>query len=160
PRAVRIGLLVGVALVLCGAADGGAFMGRAGLIAFDRAAPGAEATLLTVDPATGATRTLGAASEPAWSPDGSKLAHVRPGQVYVAASDGTGEALVGAGEDPAWSPDGAKLVVSRSDGKAKQLVVIELASGATTQLTDGTSDSRLPAWSPDGSTIVFSSGNA
>jgi dipeptidyl aminopeptidase/acylaminoacyl peptidase len=156
---VRIGLTLALALVLCGAADGGAFAGRAGLIAFDRSAPGAQTTLLTVDPATGAVRTLGAASEPAWSSDGSRLAYVRAGQVYVAAADGTGESVVGAGEDPAWSPDGTRLVVSRFDGKTRQLVVIDLSSGATTQLTDGGADSRFPAWSPDGSTIAFTTGN-
>jgi WD40 repeat protein len=159
PPGVRIGLIAAVALLLCGVADGGAFAGRAGLIAFDRAAPGTDPTLVTVDPATGAMRTLGLASEPAWSPDGSKLAYVRGGQVYVAGSDGSGETLVGPGEDPAWSPDGTKLVVSRSDGTAKQLVVVDLGDGTTTQLTAGAVDSRFPAWSPDGSTIAFTSGN-
>jgi hypothetical protein len=49
------------------------------------------------DPATGAVRQLVLGDDPAWSPDGLKLAYVREGQVYVANADGTGETLVGPG---------------------------------------------------------------
>lgn len=165
---MRFGLIFALGLVLCGAADGGAFAGRAGLIAFSRTSTGAQTTLVTVDPATGSVHTLGAASEPAWSPDGARLAYVRNGQVYVAAADGTGETLVAAGQDPAWSPDGTRLVLAQYDGKAQadhplgtlQLVVVDLATGSPTQLTDSSVDVRFPAWSPDGASIAFATPTA
>jgi hypothetical protein len=108
------------------------------------------------DPATGAVRQLAVGSDPAWSPDGLKLAYARNGQVYVANADGSGEAAVGAGSSPSWSPDGGALAVSRADGLGiLQVYVLRLADGTATQVTFGTGSALLPAWSPDGQTIVF-----
>jgi Tol biopolymer transport system component len=160
---VRYALTLAVALVLCGVADGGAFPGRNGSIVFGRAGADPQPALVAVDPATGAQRTLGAGSAPAWSSDGSKLAYVRDGTVYVSNADGSGEAAVGGGDFPAWAPGGDRIVVSRYDGVAQpnhplgtlQLVLLDLAAGTALQLTDGTEDAVLPAWSPDGTTIAF-----
>lgn len=131
-----------------------------GLIAF--AQTGTPAGAVDVfDPASGAVHQLALGSAPAWSPDGSKLAYARDGQVYVANADGTGEAAVGSGNYPSWSPDGGALALSRPDGLGiVQVFVLRLADGGTTQLTFGTANAELPAWSPDGKTIVFESGSA
>jgi Tol biopolymer transport system component len=54
--------------------------------------------------------------DPAWSPDGSKLAFVRSDGLYLANADGTGVAAVVPGErlgQPAWKPDGSQLVYMR-----------------------------------------------
>ena len=108
------------------------------------------------DPATGAVRQLVLGGDPAWSPDGLKLAYVRDGQVYVANADGTGETVVGPGRYPSWSPDGGALAVSRTDGLGiLQVYVLRLADGSAQQVTFGTGSALLPAWSPDGATIVF-----
>ena len=113
------------------------------------------------DPTTGAVRQLALGSEPAWSPDGHKLAYVRGGQVYVANGDGSGEAAVGPGRYPSWSPDGGALAVSRTDGLGiLQIYVLRLADGGATQLTFGTGSALLPAWSPDGTAIVFDTQSA
>src|SRR5207245_2867984 len=61
------------------------------------------------------------------------------------------------------SPDGTHLVVGRFDGVTqpglpfgiRQLYLLDLRDGSTTQLTQLTEDAYLPAWSPDGSTIAF-----
>ena len=126
-----------------------------GLIAF--AQTGATPAVVDAfDPATGAVHQLALGSAPAWSPDGSKLAYVRDGQVYVANADGTGEAAVGPGNYPSWSPDGGALAVSRPDGLGiVQVYVLRLPDGSATQVTFGTASALLPAWSPDGKTIVF-----
>jgi len=165
---VRIGLIVAVGLVLCGSASGGGFPGRDGLVVFSRSTGDQQAALVGVDPATGSQYTLGAGTAPAWSPDGSKLAFVRDGTVYVAGPDGSGATGVGPGTSAGWSPDGSRLVVSRYDGVAQpgraqgtlQLVVITLSDGSETQITDGTTDALLPAWSPEGSTIAFTTATA
>ena len=121
---------------------------------------------------------------PAWSPDGSRVAFLRDGQVHLLPADG-GEprALtdlpLGAGE-PVWSPDGARiafsapvdptggagpLVTTRVDYQAdgagmfgavrNQVHVVDVETGECDQLTDGSEHAGRPAWSPDGATLAF-----
>ena len=61
-------------------------------------------------------------SEPAWSPDGRKIAYVGMGDdgntdVYVVGADGRGQRrltrYVGVDGNPAWSPDGRKIAFTR-----------------------------------------------
>lgn len=126
-----------------------------GLLAFGQTAATPPAVDV-FDPATGMVRQLAAGGEPAWSPDGSKLAYVRDGEVYVANADGGGETAVGAGHYPSWSPDGSALAVSRGDGFGiLQVFVLHVSDGSATQLTFGTANALLPAWSPAGTSIVF-----
>jgi TolB protein len=137
---MRAVVILVAALALCGAAQG-SFPGANGKIAFARAGTSdPEPSLVAVDPATGSQQVLGPGAEPAYSANGAKLAFVRNKTVYVAEADGSGAVAVGAGEFPAWSPDGSRLVVSRSDGKAFQLIVLGLTDGSSTQLTDLTVD--------------------
>jgi len=160
---VRALLVVSAALLLCGTAGAGAFRGGNGAIAIVRSGSTPQPTIVVVDPASGAEREVVQGAEPAWSADGSRLAFVRDGVVYVSSGDGTGATAVGSGDFPAWSPDGTKLAASRYDEQplpgrphgTLQLVVLGL-DGQATELTSGTADVYLPAWSPDGSTIAFS----
>jgi hypothetical protein len=148
-------LLIGV-LAFCSAAQG-AFPGADGRIVFARASSSdPEPSLVAVDPATGSQQVLGPGAEPAYSANGAKLAFVRGGTVFVAAADGSGAAAVGPGNAPAWSPDGTRLVVSRGG----QLVVLGLADGSATQLTNLSVTATVPAWSPDGATIAFGTPSA
>jgi TolB protein len=125
-----------------------------GVIAF---APSVAAPAIAAfDPATGTVHQLVQGSTPAWSPDGTRIAYDRGGQVYVANADGTNETVVGAGTEPSWSPDGSALAVSRADGfGVLQIYVLGTADGTVTQLTFGTTAATFPSWSPDGKTIVF-----
>ena len=58
---------------------------------------------------------------------------------------------------PAWSPDGSRIAFTSTRTGNAEIFVIEVASGALTQLTHELADDRRPIWSPDGEHIVFQS---
>jgi TolB protein len=106
------------------------------------------------------------ASDPAWSPDGRKLAFVRLNAghgVYVVKADGSGlrnltpKPVGAAYRDPAWSPDGRKLAfVSDRDGNSEVYVMNANGKGQR-NLTRNPAFDADPAWSPDGRKIAFAS---
>jgi Tol biopolymer transport system component len=125
---------------------------------------------------TGQTRLTttsgGTAWEPAWSPDGSKIAFSRivgtSGDVFTI--DPTGSGLVnltnsGQETEPAWSPDGQRLAfTSARDDNTGDLgteIYLMSADGTNqTRLTGQGVDDSEAAWSPDGSRIAFSAGQS
>jgi dipeptidyl aminopeptidase/acylaminoacyl peptidase len=107
-------------------------------------------------------------TSPRWAPDGRTLAYV--GDPSMAA----GLLAVPAGaQGMAWSPDGTRLayvsaiesavpgdhepaVSSRVDGSGEAHVfLLDVASGARTQLTTGDFCAADVAWSPDGTRLAF-----
>ena len=109
----------------------------------------------------------GPASDPAWSPDGKRIAFVRLNAplgepIYVVNADGSRlrnltPKPVGAYDDPAWSPDGRKLAfVSERDGNSEVYVMNANGSGQR-NLTRNPAFDADPAWSPDGRRIAFAS---
>ncbi len=101
--------------------------------------------------------------EPAWSPDGTRLAfvsrrHAALGDlsdidpaIYVANADGSGVTRLthgGSAATPAWSPDGKKIAFS-----AGWLYVMNADGSGVTSVTND--DARDPTWSPDGAKIAF-----
>jgi Tol biopolymer transport system component len=113
--------------------------------------------------------------QPAWSPDGTKLAFVSnrddvsSREIYVMNADGSGVVRLtnntAADGDPAWSPDGTRIAfTSGRDGHSEIYVMNADGSGAVRlTTTDDTIWNQQPDWSPDGSKIAFASnrdGNA
>ena len=120
---------------------------------------------LTSKLAAGGGPGAGPASDPAWSPDGRKLAFVRlnaslGSPIYVVKADGSGlrnltPKPVGAYAAPAWSPDGRKIAfVSDRDGNSEVYVMNANGSGQR-NLTRNPAYDADPAWSPDGRKIAF-----
>jgi Tol biopolymer transport system component len=101
----------------------------------------------------------GDAAEPAWSPDGTRIAAVEEAaelsRIFTIASDGSDRRYVGpygAGE-PAWSPGGGQLAYTRFRDELN-------TSDAWVMDVDGTrgrriaTDASTPTWSPDGASIA------
>ena len=100
---------------------------------------------------------------PAPSPDGRRIAFTsrRDGRfsTYVMNIDGSSIRRVGEGGMAEWSPDGSRLVVSRMPavGANVGLYILDVKTGALTQLTDRPNADQHPDWSPDSRRIAFQS---
>jgi Tol biopolymer transport system component len=98
------------------------------------------------------------ASNPAWSPDASRVAYLRSDgsenghTLAVISADGSGESQlapsVNDADRPAWSVDGGALFFSRSDGFIWRL---DLASGSLTRIVRG----NEPALAPGGDRMAY-----
>jgi Tol biopolymer transport system component len=111
--------------------------------------------------------------EPAWSPDGNKIAFIRQDRqffvdycdiyssnLYVMNADGTGltqltNSVPGYAYWPDWSPDGTKIAYEVDTGSDYEIYSINADGTGNTQLTNNTDNDLAPAWSPDGTKIVF-----
>jgi len=99
--------------------------------------------------------------EPAWSPDGTRIAFSsrRGGSfdIYVMNADGTGtEQLTSTKEDdshPTWSPDGEQIAFAR-DAPGDIFVMSSDGPGAL-RISDPLAQEAEPAWSLDGDWIAY-----
>ncbi len=110
------------------------------------------------------------ACQPAWAPDGSRLAFISPcagnqeiypgAGIFVINVDGTGLTPItmaaGGDFDPAWSPDGSKIAfTSLRDFNRAQIYTFDFGENLSSSISKNTVRDSQPAWSPDGSQIAF-----
>jgi dipeptidyl aminopeptidase/acylaminoacyl peptidase len=126
--------------------------------------------VFAVDAAGGTPRELTSVALPAaswlqWSPDGSQLAWLSEGSLWVAASDGSGahpldiDMIVR--EQIAWRPNGSELVMKGlPPGMAAYGLFLVRSDGtnlrAITALDGASQDYLWVTWSPDGGQIAYS----
>lgn len=111
--------------------------------------------------------------EPAWSPDGQKIAYVSESednyyQIYVMNKDGSNISQLTdndlGGEHPDWSPDGTKIIFSAIthddiSPRAGRDIYIMNSDGSNIFRIDNPGDDENPDWSPDGTKIVYQTGH-
>ena len=110
----------------------------------------------------------GAADEPDWSPDGTRIVmrldrrNVQQSgysSLWTIRADGTDPrqlTFVQGDQNPAWSPDGTLIAYVSGNGSSPRTIKLVHPDGTAASLagapTSGASD---PAWSPDGSQLAF-----
>jgi hypothetical protein len=132
---------------------------------------------MSADGATEGRLTTDAALDydPAWSPDGTRIAFNRGGDIYLMNSNGSGQAPLAwvsdgcyiseGAEHPDWAPSGDRITFIRSY-ETDCSFELGPAQDVVTTRTDG-SDFRVlggfgftPAYSPDGARIVYADSGA
>jgi TolB protein len=101
------------------------------------------------------TRGRGA-SDPAWSPDGRRLAWVKGDGVYLSRWDGTHRVRIVFRADPSapsWSRDGRRIAFVVST----ELRLVDAGGTHQRLLARGVDGDSAPAWSPDGRRVAFTS---
>ena len=135
------------------------FAGGSGKVAFYR---NGDVWTMNAD-GTGATKlttNYNAESNPAVSPDGSRIAYEFFRGIWVMNADGTDQRMLtdgqaGTDEDPAWSADGTRISFSRN-GADIWAINADGSDPRNLTNTPGTSDDEIePAWSPDGTRIAY-----
>jgi Tol biopolymer transport system component len=164
-----LGLSIGVAGVSHQQA-GAAFPGTNGKIAYlHSTAEFWEPQLHVMNP-DGSEQELisngGSHYDPAWSPDGAKLAFGWAGasDIWVARADGSDRVQVTSGAaydvSPAWSPDARQIAFERyvlPNWMETDIYVVDATGGTPVDLTNHPGADSQPSWSPDGSKIAFRS---
>jgi len=109
------------------------------------------------------------ARDPGVSPDERRVAfskneHSESVLAIVDTAPGGKESVVWRGErydqafQPAWSPDGARIAFSAwRKGGFRDILIVEVASGAVEEITSDRAVDMNPAWSRDGRYVYFDS---
>src|SRR6266851_3745622 len=111
------------------------------------------------------TASEGTSMSVAVSPDGRTLAIDLQGGIWTIAPDGSKQHKLTWGpfddREPVWSHDGTRLAFASDRGNPLgsnyNIWVMDVATGACTQVTTDPAEDSMPTWSPDDQEIAFAS---
>ena len=103
--------------------------------------------------------------QPAWSPDGTKIAFWSNDDIYIVGANGSNLTRLTNSDRfevaPAWSPDGTKIAFTSlpvsEDRFESEIYVVNADGSNLARLADSDRFDAGPAWSPDGTKIAFTS---
>jgi lysyl oxidase/WD40 repeat protein len=107
---------------------------------------------------------LAGAQDAAYSPDGTLIAFVRSGDLWLANAGGSGQRMLAAtpGVDesgPVWTANGSALIYAASVGGARQIRIFALPSGPSRRIAASDTEEWSPALSRSGRLAFVSSRN-
>ena len=119
-----------------------------------------ETQIWTVETTGGAPAMLAMGHAPALAPDGSRVAFLRNGEVWIAPTDGSAQAKrlfydAGKDADLQWSPNGDALAFVSSRGDHAFIGVYRGDDRPLEFLAPSVTYDQEPRWSPDGTRIAF-----
>ena len=151
-----------------------AFPGKPGKIAYT-ALVDAQYEIFSVNPdgseVSRLTTWSKADEDPAWSPDGERIAFARADahfDVWVMNADGTGAVNLTpgaydgqgtAGRNPTWSPDGTKIAFGNPNGEIWTVTPDGSSRQNLTQTPVAEGTESDPTYSPEGDKIAYINGN-
>ena len=99
---------------------------------------------------------LAEGTQPAWSPDGSRIVFARfvdgSYEIFTIGADGSAETRLTTSPvpdwTPIWSPDGSRITFARFVGGDWELFHMNVDGSGLTQVTDNDGHDMLPVWSP------------
>jgi Tol biopolymer transport system component len=103
-------------------------------------------------------------TEPAWSPDGRRLAVVRDVRehgtdIYLRSASGRRARrltrLSGSESEPAWSADGTRIAFAYRYSSSSGIYVVGVSGRGLRRVVKENADLGQPTWAPDGRSIAF-----
>jgi Tol biopolymer transport system component len=101
--------------------------------------------IVAVTPEGTRRRLLDAGGDASYSPDGTLVAFVRGGDVWLANADGSGQRRLAdtpnvEESQPAWTPDGTQIVYTATIGGRRQIRVFSLPTGPSVRIEASASE--------------------
>jgi hypothetical protein len=96
---------------------------------------------------------------PVWSPDGTRIAYVRPdtpGSLVVTSLSPRGRSIIeSASTEPTWSPDGRRIAYVVKSEDDYDVAIADADGRRERTIASEPTDERWPAWSPDDRRIAY-----